>query len=244
MRTISKLTTILIILCAFSASTIAQTMKETETRKIAVTGSAEKEITPDEIIFQITIKEYWKEELEKGTKYEDYKTKVPIEGIENTIIEQLYSAGVKEDQIFVSGIGNFWRQAGKDFLVSKTLTIHLSDFKVVDKIAKTVDSRGVSNMRIVELRHSKMEDYRKEVKIEALKAAKNKADYLLESIGEKCEKVLYIDESTRSMNPGWQYKAESNSVMRSADGGGGASADQIKKIKIRYEVYATFSIKD
>ncbi|MFT5723831.1 MAG: hypothetical protein ACI9JN_000948 [Bacteroidia bacterium] len=70
-------------------------------------------------------------------------------------------------------------------LMNKTLVITVGDFTIVDLISKTIDDRGVSNLFISEMKHSNMEEIKKEVKIAALKAAKVKARYLLESVGEK-----------------------------------------------------------
>ncbi|MFT5723830.1 MAG: hypothetical protein ACI9JN_000947 [Bacteroidia bacterium] len=62
-------------------------------RTINVTGTAEKEITPDIIFVNITMREYWKEEFEHGKKYEDFKTKIPMTQIEPVILSQLKKAG-------------------------------------------------------------------------------------------------------------------------------------------------------
>ncbi len=232
------LTTLLFTNCK---AQLTDSIASTSTRTIHVTGTAEKEIEPDIIIFTITIKEYWKEEFEKGKKYEDYQTRVPMSSIEPEILNQLKKAGVKDNEIKVSAIGNFYRQAGKEFLVSKTLVLTLSDLKTVDAISKAVSSKGISNMRISELKHSKMDDLKKEVKIEALKAAKEKAEYMLEAIGEKCGQVLVINESTLGYNTPAPYQMERYKMM--ADGNSNSATD-VKNIKISYVVSATFAIAE
>lgn len=237
-----KLNVGVMLIALFSTSCKAQ-MKDSvslsEPRTINVTGTSEMEVEPDIIVFNLTIKEYWKEEFEAGKKYEDYKTRVPMTSIEPQILAQLKKAGVKDDQIKVSAVGNFYRQAGKDFLISKTLVLTLSKFTTVDAIIKTVNSKGVSNMHIAELKHSRMEDYKKQVKIDALKAAKDKAEYMLKSIGEKCGPVLMINESEHGYNPPVPYRLEYKS---NAMADGGSSATEIKTITIKYNVNATFAI--
>jgi len=212
-------------------------------RRISVNGLAEMEIDPDEIIYQITIKEYWEEEFQPGKKYEDYKTKVPLAQIEGKIIQQLYAAGVGKDDIRVSSMGNYHRPSGKEILVGKTIELSLKSFSVIDEIAKTIDSRGVSNMNIVELKNKEMEAYKLQVKAEALKNAKKKADALLKALGQKCDKVLYIDETdSRVSYPSPMRENFAN--VRSASDGAANSPQTLKKIKIRYEVFAIFSIAD
>jgi uncharacterized protein len=209
-------------------------------RTINVTGTAEIEVVPDIIEFTVNIKEYWKEEFEPGKKYEDYKTKVPMTQIEPLILGQLKKAGVKDDQIKVSAAGNYYRPAGKELLVNKTLVLTLDDFETVDRIIKSVDPKGVGNMQISALKHSKMESFKKEVKIAALKAAKEKALYLLESVDEKLGKVLMISEGEYGYNPPVAYKMELKSAgNRSSQP---SSATELRKITIKYEMNATFAI--
>ncbi|MBO6515628.1 MAG: SIMPL domain-containing protein [Bacteroidia bacterium] len=241
MKSTSKVLTVLAVLTSVLFTNCKAQMRDTTAfqRTINVSGTAEREVEPDIIVFNITIKEYWKEEFEPGKKYEDYKTRVPMTTIEPQILDQLKKAGVKESQIKVSSIGNFYRQAGKDFLVSKTLVLTLPDLKTVDAISKTVSSRGVSNMHIAELKHSQMEEIEKEVKVEALKAAKDKAEYMLKAIGEKCGPVLTINEANNGYYQPVQMKAEF-ATMRSSDGSNAAT--ELKKIKISFQVNATFAI--
>jgi uncharacterized protein YggE len=238
-RFFSKLTSVVILFSLTTSSTFAQIKMnlDDQNRRIAVTGFAEMEIEPDEILYQITIKEYWLEEFQEGKKYEDYKTKVPIEGIEKEIMSQLREAGVKDDQITVQSIGNYSRPSGKEFLVSKTIDLSLKSLATIDKIAKTVSSRGVNNMNIKELKHSKMEVYRLQLKVDALKNARNVADTMLKGLGEKCDKVVYISESSNQNAPVPMREMS----VRMADAGSGVP-NNLRKILLREEVYAIFSI--
>ena len=84
-------------------------------RFIEVTGSAETSVEPDEIRFQIGIQEYWKEEYERGKKYKDYITKIPLIEIEKNLMRSLVSVGIAKDQIVIKEIGQNWNRSGKDF---------------------------------------------------------------------------------------------------------------------------------
>ncbi len=89
--------------------------------------------------------------------------------------------------------------------------------------------------------NSEIEKYRKEVKIKAMKAAKDKADYLLNAIGERTGKPIYIQE--RSYQP--YYRGRSNMMVKSA--GYSAEADyqlDFQKMTLRYEVFARFEIAE
>lgn len=235
-------------LCLSAAVAQAQNIQSTDPqplRYIDVTGVSETEIDPDNIKFTIRIREYWKEEFEKRAKEENFKTKVPLAEIENDLIAALTKAGVKKEQIFVQDAGNYGRQTGKDFLNSKQFELNLDDFKTVDKIIKTVGTRGIDYMNISELTNSNMDQYRLDAKVEAVKAAKAKAIMLVEALDEELGQVIYINDSN-----GYAYpKTRMANVMYSAGAemeadGAMNSIDTVRKIKLQAEVSVRFQIKN
>jgi uncharacterized protein YggE len=94
-------------------------------------------------------------------------------------------------------------------------------------------------MNIAQLKHSKEEDYKKEVKIAALKDAQDKAEYLVESLGEKLGPVISIAEPQFGYSNPVQYREAS--FAKSYDAAGNSATD-IRTIKIRYNINATFAI--
>lgn len=52
---------------------------------IEITGTSEITLVPDEIHYLIEIKEYWEEEFDGKSKPENYRTKVPLIGIERNL---------------------------------------------------------------------------------------------------------------------------------------------------------------
>ncbi|MFT4094953.1 MAG: SIMPL domain-containing protein [Niabella sp.] len=80
---------------------------------------------------------------------------------------------------------------------------------------------GLSNAGIEKLESSKIGAYRQEVKINAIKAAKEKAALLCESIGQKAGKALYIQEQNVFANPvcanTMMYEAKARTIAEAAD---------------------------
>ena len=226
----------LIVLVSFLVS--AQTVN-TETRFIEVSGNAEMEITPDEIIYQIDIEEYWAEEFEEGTEYKDYKTKIPLEQIEDALIKNLRQVGINKNEITVRNIGNYWRPQGKEFLFSKQFEVKITDLSKINKLVNIVDSRGVKRMNILKLEHSDMEKFKKQVKIDALKAAREKAKYLVESIGNELGEVLSITEVENVFSRPPVY----SNVRTMAADVMTESVNQVQNITLSYQVQAKFRIK-
>lgn len=124
---------------------------QTNDRYIEVTGTSEIEIVPDKIHYLIEIREYFEEEFDGKSKPEEYRTKVPLSEIEQGLRKNLAEAGIKQDAIRTQEIGDYWRQQGQDFLVSKKFDITLTDFNQINEIVERIDTKGIHTMRIGEL---------------------------------------------------------------------------------------------
>lgn len=213
--------------------------EDNNSRYIEVTGSSETEIIPDEIHFMITIKEYWQEEFEKKSKPEDYQTKVPVNEIEHNMMSALKQAGIAPLDIQTKEVGDYWRERGKDFLISKTFDIKLQNPDQINRIIQTVNTKGIQSMNIGELKNKDLQEYRKQGKIEALKAARQKADYLVAAMGQKLGNVLRIVEpEERSFSYFQPQSAMSNVAIPSYD----SNPENFRTIKLRYQMTARFEI--
>lgn len=233
-----------LLLCAATAGVQAQDEGRVspQERYIEVSGSSQIEVDPDEVHFIITIREYWQEEFDGVSKPEDYRTKVPLSTIESDLRGRLAKLGISSEDISTQEIGDWWRQQGQDFLISKQLDIKMSDFDKIDDIIKGIDTRGVQTMRIGELRHKDMADYRRQCKIEALKAARDKAAYMAGALGQHIGSVLRIVEyNDGTADSSLRYKT-SNVVMETAATGGGT--EQFRKLVLRCQVQVRFLLTD
>ena len=217
-------------------------------RYIEVTGTSEVEIIPDEIHFVIGIKEYFEEEFDGKSKPEDYRTKVRIEDIESKMRSALHSIGITDSDIRTQDVGDYWRERGLDFLIGKNLDITLHDFTMIDKIISVIDTKGVSSMRIGEMSNKDILKYHEQGKKDALLAARNKAEYMAEALGEEIGKVLSIEEHGGGTD---HYTIVQNSKLRmdsaafsSAEAAPAASAsDAFRTIKYTHSVTCRFALK-
>lgn len=205
-------------------------------RYIEVTGTSEIEIAPDKIHYIIEIREYFEEEFDGKSKPEEYHTKVPLSEIEQGLRKNLAEAGIMQDAIRTQEVGDYWRKQGQDFLVSKQFDITLTDFKQIDEIIKHIDTKGINTMRIGELENKEMLAYHQKGKIEALKAAQQKATYLVEALGKKLGNVIRIvEEGSSNVFP----FAQSNVLSSNA-----SSFDNFRTIKKKYSMLVRFEIVD
>ena len=210
--------------------------QETNERYIEVTGTSEIEIVPDKIHYIIEIREYFEEEFDGKSKPEKYHTKVSLSQIEQDLRKTLAEAGITQDAIRMQEIGDYWRKQGQDFLISKKFDITLTDFRQINEIVKRIDTKGIHTMRIGELENKDILTYHQKGKIEALKAAQQKATYLVEALGKKLGDVIRIvEEGNSNIFP----FAQSNVLSSDA-----ASFDNFRTIKKNYSMLVRFEIID
>ena len=210
--------------------------QETNERYIEVTGTSEIEIVPDKIHYIIEIREYFEEEFDGKSKPEEYHTKVSLSQIEQDLRKTLAEAGITQDAIRMQEIGDYWRKQGQDFLISKNFDITLTDFRQINEIVKRIDTKGIHTMRIGELENKDILAYHQKGKIEALKAAQQKATYLVEALGKKLGDVIRIvEEGNSNIFP----FAQSNVLSSDA-----ASFDNFRTIKKSYSMLVRFEIID
>lgn len=166
-------------------------------KTISVTGTAELEIVPDEIYVQVDLREYKK----KGDE------KVDIEVIKTEFLSACKSIGLPDSVITIAsyeGMNNadWWRKKKKDPNLFATISyqIKFSSSKKMDDLVSKLNDEATSNFKIVRTWHSKMTEYRKQLKIAAVKAAKEKGIYLTEAIGEKLGSAVTITEDNQPLN--------------------------------------------
>lgn len=222
---------VIILLMAFTMQ--AQEVNE---KYIEVTSTSEIEIVPDKIHYLIEIREYFEEEFDGKSKPEQYHTKVPLHKIEQGVQKVLSELDVPQSAVRTQEIGDYWRRQGQDFLVSKRLDITLTDFNLINEIVKRIDTKGISSMRIDGLENKDILTYHKKGKIEALKAARQKAAYLMEALGKELGDVIRIVETDNATI----FPVAQSNVMAS----GAASFDSFRTIKKKYSMLVRFEIAD
>lgn len=224
-----------ILVATFSQA--QQTDNRPPVKKIEVTGSAEIEITPDEIYLDISLREF-----------KNKTTKVDMNTLELQLQKAVKEAGIPSGDLTIANVfgtnyDQWWTKKKKDpdFMARKQYRLKLSNLDKVNSILGGVDDEGIESVNISSYTHSKMEDYRKQVKTKALQAAKAKATYMLEAIGDNIGGVLEVQEINTDSYADVQPVAFSNARLMAADAVADPAA--FKKIKVRAEVRAVFFIK-
>lgn len=210
---------------------------------IDVIGTAEQEIVPDLIYIDITLRE----------KYEN-KEKITIESQEEKLKVSLKEIGVDVGNLSLSDANADYvriRYKTKDVLTKKEYHLKVTNATTLGQVFHQLDILNINDAYIMKVDHSKMDSLRKELRIMAIKAAKNKADYLLGAIGETTGKALVVTETTQensrisNVNFRGRPVASYSNVRFLDDDKKAYESDEIEfqKIKIQSSIYVKFLIK-
>ena len=153
---------------------------------IEVTGTASKEVIPDKIFISITLTNKIIDKQQYNIQTQEEKLKEILS--KNNIDLELLSLSDANSEILVQ------KKRDIGYEVKKIFTLQLSTADQVSKIAKELQDLNIKETSIIKLEHSKIDSLRKEVRVAAIKAAKDKAEYLLQAIGEQLDKPIEIRE--------------------------------------------------
>ncbi len=233
-----KLFTLLFLIT--SSALIAQTGGKNfiDQNYIEVTGKAEMEIVPDEIYLRILLNE------------KDYKGKDFAE-LEKSMFEKLNELGidVSKDLAVKDLLSNFqyYWFIKADILLSKEYQLLVHDARTAGKVFMELQNIGISNVSINRIENSKITDYRRQVKVEAIKAAQEKAKDLALAINQDIGRAIYVQEIEANYRPKAGSGSVSNIVIRGTSNVSGAKASEpdieFEKIQLEYSIIARFELK-
>ncbi|MFV0607036.1 MAG: SIMPL domain-containing protein [Niabella sp.] len=152
---------------------------------IEVTGTAEIELVPDMIYIKVLLRE------------QDLKGRSTVTETEKKMMAQLKAIGIDVSKnVTIKDFSGQLRSKtfSKDVALNKEYIILVNDGKTAAKVFTELDKIQITNISIDRLDNSKMEEARRNVKINAIKIAKAKADGLAEAIGQKAGRAIHIAE--------------------------------------------------
>lgn len=203
---------------------------------IEVNGKAEMEIVPDEIYLNIVLSE------------KDNKYKLSIAELDKKLLTSLKELGidVAKELSLKDLSSNFKNQLilKDDIILTKEYELLVHDAKMVGKVARELEKVGISNISILKTDHSKMEDFRREVKVNAIKAARVNADVLTTAIGQTIGKALYIQELYMNVMHANMYMQKREMLsMDMAANEPEEMQGEFEKIKLEFTVLVRFELK-
>ena len=230
---------IVIVLTVLSINCFSQTKNFIDQNYIEVTGKAEIEIIPNEIYLKTVLNE------------KDFKGKGTLEEIEKSMIEKLQEIGIdlsKDLAIkdMTSNFKDYWIKASEINSI-KVFQLKVIDAKTAGSVFKELESIDISNITIERVDHSELQEFKQQVKISAIKAAKQKAESLAGAINQNCGKAIYIEELNNQVYKamqGYAAGATSNIMIRGVTSLSKTSTPEIEfeKIKLEYSILTRFEL--
>lgn len=207
-------------------------------RHINVQGISTMEVIPDEIKVKVVLKERY-----------IGKNKIELKIIEDKFNQILKNNDISENDVtldkLISSLQSYKKRA-KDVLATKYYFVDFRDLVVAAEFMTELAEVDIAT-NIFSKSHSKIIEYRKEVKKDALRAAIDKANYLLESAGSKRGKILRLIEIPSDDNNRYEkyqkFLRGSNSYIK-PEGIIGVVESGLAPIVISFGMDATFEIID
>lgn len=230
-----------IFLLTFLLATIFSQAQSTinpleSTPYIEVTGEGEMEIVPDEIYLQFTLTE----------RYEG-RNKSDLEKLEKEMKKKLSSAGLDIANLSLADANSDYVKIirkKKDVLASKDYEMKINTTDELGRLWDLLDEMKAEKAFISRVDHSNMDALKREVKILAIKNAKEKSDYLLNALNQHTGKALFIQERETYSQP-YLRKTMALSMMDERAETAPITEQELsfQKIKLNYKVFARFAIQ-
>lgn len=246
MNVIIKMSLIVFMMLSIQKNGLSQS-ENMERPYIEVVGTAKKEVTPDEIYIIISIKERYQGREKVTIEDQEKELLSNLEGI------QFPSSNIKLKETRAGFIKV--KTFKKAVIESKSYELKASTTLEVSEIFKIVNEANIESAYITRTNHSQLEDLKKELRIEAIKNAKNKAVYLLSAIGNEIDLPLLIRETSSNNVVIRKSRATTNYYVDGIKVTGSLIPDEIKakekikevieyeKLKLEASIYIKFGIK-
>ena len=201
---------------------------------VEVTGIAEMEVIPNEIYLNITLQE------------EKDGMKRSVEEQESVLISKLKKLNVDVKNLKLSNVGSYtyWDKKNKESYKQKSFELKLTDAGKASEVMYELNSLEIFRMNVGRTDHSEIEKFKKQVKIDAVIAAKEKATYLLEAVNEQVGDVIFIVEQSNNYYGGYRSMGVSNVQSLGDSGEYSPNSDvEFQPILLQYNILARFEIK-
>ena len=228
--------TILILATIFISTMQAQDQKA-QVPQISVTGEGKVKMIPDQAIITVGFQNSGKEAKE---------VKALNDEVVDRVIKFLKKNGVPSTDYKTNNVSLHksydYEKKKNNFQADQTLSVTLKDLMKYDEIMMGLNDAGINSIQGVEFKSSKMDDYEKEARKNAILNAKQKATDYVSVLGQKVGKALLITDNSQAYMPQPMYKG--NMMAMAADALGGRQETlAVGEMEINTNVSVTFVLE-
>jgi uncharacterized protein YggE len=149
---------------------------------IQVSGKAEKKVTPNEIYVSITIKDG------------DVKNQT-VAQIESTMKSRLKALDIDvANNLKATDMDNSLKKK-KQVDTRRSYELKVGDVWTLGAVFDMLSELGVADADVTRVSHSQMEEFRREVRVTAIRDAKANAEQIAAAIGQSIGPAIYINDN-------------------------------------------------
>jgi uncharacterized protein YggE len=214
--------------------TLSATAQEAE-NYIQVNGLSEIEVVPNQIYLSIVLDE------------SDTKGRQAIESQRREMVTLLKKIGIDTDKsLSIEDMSSNYFKRGNS-LSKASYQLLLSSSEQVVKVYDSLATIGISDINIVRVSHSDIEQFKSQCRKEAMINAKKVATELAEAIGQSVGSCIYIYDANRDVTHTYHNDRIVMRAMAKATYETTTIEEEpieFKKIKLSYSVNAKFRINE
>ena len=227
--------TVLIIATFFAIASQAQEQRN-PVPQISVTGEGKVKVIPDQAVVTVGFQNSGKDAKEVKNLNDEVVDKV---------IKYLKKSGIPATDYKTNNVSLYksydYEKKKYNFQASQTLCITLKDLTKYDDIMMGLNDAGVNSIQGVEFKSSKMDDYERDARKNAMINAKQKAADYVSVLGQKVGKALLITDNSQSYIPQPMYKG--NMMAMAADGAAPRETLAVGELEVNTNVSVTFALE-
>lgn len=213
---------------------------------IDVSASSQREVEPDLVYVVFTLRQKTESKVVISIPQQLDRVKYAFQNTPSEITDfQLEKDGA--DMIKVL-------PPKKDDPAPQSFILKITEADKVKSMLKTLDSLGAQEIRVTHIGYTKVKELEKEMRIEAVKYAKEKSDYMLSELGATTGKIIWVYEDGAEVEYGdgpdfHKYPGENASGGDNTVSFKGAKIpirkdnDVLNKIKYEFTVVIRFEVK-
>ncbi|MCM4157140.1 SIMPL domain-containing protein [Gramella sp. AN32] len=168
--------------------------QESNVKSVNVNGEGIVKVVPDQVIIKSRIEH-------EGSSATEVKKE--NDAAVNKIIKYLKAQGIDEKNIKTDYINLDkridYQTKAETYVANQAISIHLQDITQYETIMKGLLENGLNRIDGIQFKSSKMENFEKEARKKAVLAAKEKAQQLVEPLGQKLGNAISISESNSNI---------------------------------------------
>lgn len=182
-------------------TTMVQAQEVKQIPQISVSGEGKIKVTPDEAIITVAVENTGKEAAEVKKKNDETVDKV---------LKLIKQRGIPTSDYQTQRVNLYknydYNTKKHSYVANQTISIHLKDLSKYDKLMMDLVDSGINNIQGVEFKSSKIKEYERQGRKNAMLDAKQKAeDYVSVLAGQKVGKALVISDNSHTNYPQAMY---------------------------------------